>query len=353
MGKAIFIGLSGDTPGKPGIEGELLVQLRASALNHRDVFIRQRLNAGVTFDVTIGSDGAGIVISVGSRDPALQKWVGQRVILNPGKGWKDAIEGPDSKEGYAVMGGTRHYRKGTFQEYITIHERDVEIAPDHLIDAEAAALPLAGLTAWRALMTKAGMNNCRKGAVVLVTGIGGGVALMVMQFAIVRGADVYVTSSSEEKIQQAVRMGAKGGVNYKKGNWDKMLLAMLSPDRPHFDAVIDGAEGDSIGRSAKSLKAGGVLSLYGMTVSPKMPFPMQAVIKNIDVRGSTMGSRKEFRQMVEFVKAHKIRPVISRILQTGLDDLDAIESLFTDMRNGKQFGKLVLEFGEGFEKSKI
>lgn len=270
MGKAVFVGLSGDTLGKPGSvyyplslrdiptpipqEGELLVRLKASALNHRDLFIRQQLNSGVTFDVPIGSDGAGVVISVGSRDPKLQKWVGKRVILNPGKGWEDAVDGPDDKEGYAVMGGTRHYRKGTFQEYIIIHERHVVIAPGHLTDAEAAALPLAGLTAWRALTTKAGMNNCRKDAVVLVTGVGGGVALMAMQFAIVRGADVYVTSSSEEKIQQAVQMGAKGGVNYKKGNWDKTLLAMLSPDRPHFDAVIDGAGGDSIERSVKLLK---------------------------------------------------------------------------------------------------
>lgn len=84
-----------------------------------------------------------------------------------------------------------------------------------------------------------------------------------------------------------------------------------------------------------------------------MPFPMQAVIKNLDVRGSTMGSRKEFHQMVKFVKAHQIRPVISRVIRTGLDDLNSIDSLFTDMRNGKQFGKLVLEIGEGFEKSKI
>lgn len=96
------------------MEGELLVQLKVSALNHHDVFIRQRLNAGVIFDVRIGSDGIGIIISVGSQDPTSQKWVGQRVILNPGKGWDDADEAPDSKEGYAVTAGTRYYRNGTF-----------------------------------------------------------------------------------------------------------------------------------------------------------------------------------------------------------------------------------------------
>lgn len=270
MGKAIFLADSGHKPGEPGSvsyplilrnipkpvpkEGELLVQLKASALNHRDVFIRQRLNSGITFDVPIGSDGVGVVISVGSQDPASQEWVGRRVILNPGKGWDDAVEGPDNKEAYAVMGGTRHYRNGTFQEFIAIHERYVEVVPGYLTNAEAAALPLAGLTAWRALMTKSGMNNCRKGAVVLVTGIGGGVALMAMQFAVTRGADVYITSSSEEKIQHAIRMGAKGGVNYNAGNWEKSLLEMLSTERPYFDAVIDGAGGDSIERSVKLLK---------------------------------------------------------------------------------------------------
>lgn len=87
-----------------------------------------------------------------------------------------------------------------------------------------------------------------------------------------------------------------------------------------------------------------MLSVYGMTVSPKMPFLMQAVLKNIDVRGSTMGSRKEFKEMVEFVNAQKIQPVVSRVLQTELDDLAAIDGLFEDMKQGTQFGKLVIEF---------
>lgn len=86
-----------------------------------------------------------------------------------------------------------------------------------------------------------------------------------------------------------------------------------------------------------------------MTVSPKMPFLMQAVLKNIDVRGSTMGSRKEFEEMVEFVKANKIHPVISRVLQTELGDIAGLDGLFQDMKEGKQFGKLVVEFGKASE----
>lgn len=101
------------------------------------------------------------------------------------------------------------------------------------------------------------------------------------------------------------------------------------------------------------IQAGGVLSIYGMTVSPKMPFTMPAVLKNIDVRGSTMGSRKEFKDMIEFVKAKKIHPVVSRVLQAEIDDLPAIDGLFEDMKQGTQFGKLVIDFGKASTGSKL
>lgn len=102
-----------------------------------------------------------------------------------------------------------------------------------------------------------------------------------------------------------------------------------------------------------TIQAGGVLSIYGMTVSPKMTFSMTAVLKNIDVRGSTMGSRKEFKDMIEFVKAKKIHPVVSRVLQAEIDDLPAIDGLFEDMKQGKQFGKLVIDFGKASTGSKL
>lgn len=102
-----------------------------------------------------------------------------------------------------------------------------------------------------------------------------------------------------------------------------------------------------------TFQAGGVISVYGMTVSPKMPFLMQAVLKNIDVRGSTMGSRKEFKQMVDFVKQNKTHPVVSRVLQTDLDDIAGLDGLFEDMKAGKQFGKLVIEFTKASEHSKL
>ncbi|KAI9371287.1 hypothetical protein BJX61DRAFT_534935 [Aspergillus egyptiacus] len=358
MSKAIFLGKAEGKPGKvyyplvlkslpqPTAQGtELLVRLTAAALNHRDVFLRQHLYPGLTFDVPMGADGVGTVVAAGPGVTNPGRWQGKRVILNPGIGWKDSLDGPEDPTGYKIMGGTKFYNKGTLQEYITIEESEVEEAPEHLTDAEAAALPLAGLTGWRALIVKAGERNSGQGAAVLITGIGGGVALITLLFAVARGADVYVTSSSEEKIKKSIELGAKGGVNYKEEGWEKRLLGMLPQGKKSFDAVIDGAGGNSVEKSVKLLKAGGVLSVYGMTVSPVMPFMMQAVLKNIDVRGSTMGSRKEFKDMVEFVKAHKVRPVVSRVAQAELSDVATLDGLFQDMKDSKQFGKLVLEFG--------
>ncbi|CAI7677973.1 hypothetical protein N7533_005116 [Penicillium manginii] len=369
MSKAVYISPIDGKPGKPGQvyypltvrtlpqpspQGrELLVKLSAASLNHRDLFLRQHLYPGVTFDVPLLADGVGTVVGAGPNVSDAEKWQGKRVILNPGVGWKDSPDGPEEATGYRIMGGTKVYNKGTLQEYITIDESEVEEAPAHLSDAEAAALPLTGLTGWRALVSKAGERNSSNGAAVLITGIGGGVALIALRFAVARGAHVFVTSSSQEKIQKAIELGATGGVSYKEDGWEKKLLGLLPAGKKNFDAIIDGAGGDSIEKSVKLLKAGGVLSIYGMTVSPKMTFSMTAVLKNIDVRGSTMGSRKEFKDMIEFVKAKKIHPVVSRVLQAEIDDLPAIDGLFEDMKQGKQFGKLVIDFGKASTGSKL
>jgi len=156
------------------------------------------------------------------------------------------------------------------------------------------------------------------------------------------GCNVYVTSGSEEKIKKAVQMGAKGGVLYKEAKWENKLLEMLPKDRPLFDAIIDGAGGEIMSKAAKLCKTGGIVSQYGMTVSPKMEWSMAAVLKNIELRGSTMGSRKEFREMLQFVSEKKIKPIVSGIVK-GLDNLEGINGLFDEMKKGTQFGKLVIE----------
>ncbi|KAF2479726.1 hypothetical protein BDY17DRAFT_318994 [Neohortaea acidophila] len=324
-------------------DNEVVVKISAAALNHRDLFLRQHLYPGIKFGVPLLADGCGVVVQTGSGDAA-KKWKGKRVVLNPGTGWKDDPEGPEAKTGYSIMGGTRMNPVGTLQELVTIDASELEEAPEHLSSVEAAAMPLTGLTAWRATMTKSA--NAKKGHNILITGIGGGVALMALVFASAAGANVFVTSGNQEKIDKAKKLGAKDGVIYKEKDWDKQLLSKLPKDRPLFDAIIDGAGGDIVTKAAKLLKAGGIVSVYGMTVSPKMDFVMPAVLKNIEIRGSTMGSRKEFADMVAFVRKNKVYPAVSRVASGGIDDFDGINSLFEDMKSASQFGKLVVELAK-------
>lgn len=213
-------------------------------------------------------------------------------------------------------------------------------SPEHLTPGEGAALPLVGLTGWRALVTKS--NAAFPGSNILVTGIGGGVALAVLQFAVGFGCNVFVTSGDPEKLERAKALGAKGGVNYKSETWEKDLAALLPKDRPYLDAIIDGAGGPIIKKTIRILKPGAVISQYGMTVSPKMDWLMQAVLAQVELKGVTMGSKKEFKDMVAFVKEKKIRPIISKTIK-GLGDLEAIDKLFEEMEHGRQFGKLVIE----------
>lgn len=231
-----------------------------------------------------------------------------------------------------------------------MHEDEVEEAPAHLSSAEAAALPLTGLTGWRAFVTKSG--NAEKGRNILITGIGGGVALNVLQFVVAMGANGFVTSGTQEKIEKAKKMGAKGGVSYKSEGWEKELKGMLPKDRPFVDAIIDGAGGDVVSKAVKLLKPGGVVVQYGMTVSPKMDWSMNAVLKNLELRGSTMGSRQEFKDMVAFVNEKKIKPIVSRSVK-GIDNMKDIDGLFEDIRNGSQFGKLVIELVSDGSGSKL
>lgn len=247
-------------PARQPEDNEVVIQMQAAALNHRDLFIRQHLYPGIAFNVPLFADGCGVVKSAGSS-PSAQAWLNKRVIINPGTGWKDDPEGPEDSKGYRILGGTKLNRLGTGVDQLIIDAAELEEAPSHLDNYQAAALPLAGLTAWRATMTKSG--NAKPGRNILVTGIGGGVAIMALLFAVKAGANVYVTSSSSEKIARAKALGAKGGVSYKEKGWEKTLISMLPSDRKWLDAIIDGAGGDVCDASARLLRTGGAIAQYG------------------------------------------------------------------------------------------
>ena len=150
------------------------------------------------------------------------------------------------------MGGTKTNPAGCLADVVTLDAAELEECPEHLSDAEAAALPLTGLTAWRAFFVKSG--NAVAGRNILVTGIGGGVALMVLQFAVAQGCNVYVTSGDQAKIDKAVKLGAKGGVIYKEKDWEKKVQGMLPDGKKWVDAIVDGAGGDVINKGSRLLK---------------------------------------------------------------------------------------------------
>lgn len=325
------------TPG----DKELLVRLSAAALNHRDLFIRHHQYPAISFDNPMLADGYGVVVGAGpgvSRSDLVNK----PVLLTPMRGWESDPSTPES--GFCVVTGScKLCEVGAAQDYVVVDENEVVLAPEHLSPAEGAALPLVGLTGWRALVSKT--DAAAPGRNILVTGIGGGVALQVLQFGVAFGANVFVTSGDQAKIDKAKSLGAKGGVIYKEKDWEANLRALLPAERPYLDAIIDGAGGDIVSKAVNLLRQGGIISQYGMTVSPKMVWPMKAVMNNIELRGTTMGSKREFRDMVAFVSKHKIKPIVSRTVK-GLSNLEAIDSLFTEMEEGKQFGKLVIEIDE-------
>lgn len=235
----------------PG-EGEVTVQIHAAALNHRDLFIRQHLYPGTSFGIPLLSDGCGTIVSLGKGVD--QVWRGKRVIINPTVGWKDSVDGPEDQNNVKILGGTKPLPNGTLQEYVVVKATELEEAPSHLDHVHAAALPLTALTAWRAVMVKCGRDRLGPGKNILITGIGGGVALMALQFAAATGANVYITSGTQTKIDEAKRLGAKGGVIYKEKDWDKKLMAMLPRSHSYLDAIVDGAGNDIVRKGIHLLK---------------------------------------------------------------------------------------------------
>ena len=324
----------------PG-DDEVLVRLKAAALNHRDLFVRHRQYPAISLDNPMLSDGYGTVVEAGKNltDSSL---VGQNVLLTPMRGWVADTAGPEDPSRWAIIGSTRLCDIGIAQDYVCVHKDEIVLAPKHLSAVEGAALPLVGLTAWRAVTTKASVKS---GQNILITGIGGGVGLSALQFGLALGANVYVTSGSQEKIDKAIALGAKGGAIYKAESWDADLRKQLPSSRPFMDAIIDGAGGDVVGKGVRLLKPGGVIVQYGMTVSPKMEWNMSAVLLNAELKGTTMGSRKEFEDMVKFVGEKSIRPIISRTVR-GLGNLEGIDGLFEEMEAGRQMGKLVIEIDD-------
>ena len=313
-----------DVPRPPVGKGEVRVRLKAAALNHRDVWIFKGEYAGLRYPCTPGSDGAGIVSEVGEEaDPS---WMGREVIINPSLDWG---ENPRAQaDAFTILGLPRD---GTFAEEMVVPVEQLAPKPGHLSWEQAAALPLAGLTAYRALFSRAALESGEK---VLISGIGGGVAVFALQFSVAAGAKVWVTSSSQAKIDRAVQLGAQGGFLYTEQEWRKAALQ----ETGGVQVIVDSAGGPGFGNLIDVAAAGARIAFYGATRGDPPLLPMRKVFwRQLSLLGTTMGSPDDWAALGRFVERHAITPVVSDIYS-----LDRAPEAFARMQRGEQFGKIVL-----------
>lgn len=290
-----------------------IVSVRAAALNRRDFWMQKGMYPGIRLPVTPGSDGAGTLD-------------GKDVLIDPGLEWgtSEKVQSPD----FRILGMPED---GTLAEHVAVPKVNVYTKPGHLSWEEAAALPLAGVTAYRALF---GHGMAEPGQKVLITGVGGGVALTTMQLALAHGLQVGVTSGQDEKLEKARALGAHYSANYRHEGWEKSLLE----DHGEFDIVIDSAGGEGFSRMLRLVRPGGRIVIYGGTTGKIQDLSPQILFwRQITIQGSTMGSPADFKAMLEFVTKHKIRPVIDSVFP-----LAEINNALARLKESNQFGKVVI-----------
>jgi len=309
------------TPAK----GEVLVKVAASSINHRELWIQKGLYPGMTVPCVLGADGAGTVVELGEgSDPS---WLDKEVIIYPAYDWGASEKAPTRK--FRVLGMPD---PGTMAEYICVPVENIVEKPKYLTWSEAAAIPVAGLTAWRALNRH---GEIQKGDSVLITGIGGGVAQAGLSLALALGAKVYVTSSSSDKIAFAQSIGAANGVNYKDEDWNNQLKEISGG----IDIVLDSSPSPILDNYFRFMNYGGRIVTYGSTGTPKTTINISKFfLRHIQFIGTAMGSPLEFKALLAFMEAHAIKPMIHSEFT-----LDEGQNAFDSLRSGKQIGKIVIK----------
>jgi zinc-binding alcohol dehydrogenase/oxidoreductase len=311
---------------RPQPTGEqVLVRMKWAALNHLDIWIRREQSLSPGMKITLGADGSGIVEAAGEN--ADQSMIGREVIINPSLDWGNnpVVQG----DNYRILGFPDN---GTFADYLLISKKYVSPKPDHLSLEEAAAIPLAGLTAYRALFTRA---RLRPGERILITGIGGGAALYALQMAVAFQAKVYVTSSSNDKIDRALSLGAVSGFNYTDSQWIQKARKELRG----FDVIVDSAGGPQFPSLLDLAMPGGRVILFGRTRGDIPAIPPRLIYwKQLSILGTSMGTRDEFFSMVDYIEKKNIHPVLDKTFP-----LEQVEDALTYMEKGNHFGKIMLK----------
>jgi len=310
---------------KPALSsGEVLVQIKAAALNRRDWWITKGQYAGIKYPSILGSDGAGMVTEV--ADDADSTWLNREVIINPAHNWGEHPEF-QSKE-FKILGLPDN---GTLAEYVKVKAEYLYAKPAHLTFEQAAALPLAGITAYRALFTK---GRAKAGDKVLIVGVGAGTGSLALQWAVAAGCKVFVTSGTGEKIERARQLGAAAGVNYKAQDWDAELKHMAGG----FDVIIDSALGKDFGKLLDLCNPGARIVFFGGTAGNIPELNARVIFwKQLQLLGTTMGTAEDFEGMLNLVNQHKITPVVDEVFA-----LADTETAVRKMDNSAQFGKIVI-----------
>ena len=301
-----------DPPGRPGW---VTVALRASALNWHDVLVRQG-RYGSPLPHIIGADGAGVRTDTG-----------EEVVVLPSLNWGDREEAPGTH--WEILGD---YSPGTYAELVSVPADCLAPKPRGLNWAEAAALPLVGLTTYRALFVR---GRLQRGESMLVVGAGGGIATTAIALAVAVGASITVTSSSAETIERAVAAGARDGVLHSEQGWPEQARAM-SPDNG-FDLILD-----PVGRwseSVRALRPGGRLVVLGANAAQTAEVDIRSFyFGQFDLLGTTMGSSKDFAGLLKMFDQYSVRaPVIDREFP-----MDRAAEAHEYLERGRTFGKCVL-----------
>lgn len=307
-------------------DDEVLIKIKYSSLNHRDLWITKGLYAGIKLPVVLGSDCSGSIVEKGKNVTDFS--IGEEIVVNPGMKWGESELHQGNN--FKILGLPDN---GTLEEYIAVGKSFIYKKPEHLTSAEAASFPLAGLTAYRAVFVK---GDIKKNQNVLITGIGGGVSTFALLYAVKEGARVYVTSGSEEKIKKAIELGAKNGVNYRNEDWERKVI---EESKGGFDLIIDGTGGDNIMKCLDVINPGGRIVNYGATSGKVHNFEIRKIFwKQVSLIGTTMGSDKDFSEMIGFIEKNKVTPVVDKIF-----DMENIHEAFMRMEKSIQTGKIVIK----------
>ncbi len=314
--------------------GEVLLRVRACALNHLDLFVREGIPALKTpLPFWSGCDIAGDVAEVGSAVEDVK--VGERVAVNPSLSCgrcEFCLQGEDSMcVRYGILG---EHEPGGFAEAVKVPAGNILKLPDHVAYEDAAAFILVNLTAWRMIVTQAAV---RPGEDVLILGVGGGVSSTAVQIAKLCGARVWVTSSSDAKLERARALGADECINYTKHDWAKVVFEKTA--RRGVDVVVENVGASTWKQSLRSLRKGGRLVTCGATTGPIGETDIRIVFWNqLRIIGSTMGNRKEFDSVMTQLFRGRLKAIMDEVVP--LKDGAAAQRKLAE---GKQFGKIVLK----------